>query len=83
MTNYKRKIEKDGVTIYLLYDEDERNEIEENICSRFPGMTKMVNKYAIKRELGDTELEKINLSEIDGYVFQGYNELIKELKRSE
>ncbi len=83
MTDYKRKIEKDGVTIYLLYDEDERNEIEEKICNCFPGMTKMVNEYAIKREFGDEELQNLDLNEIDGYIFQGYNELIKELKRSE
>lgn len=80
---YNRKIEENGVTIYLLYDEDERNEIEEKICNKFPEMTKMVNEYAIKRDLGEKELENIKLNNINGYVFQGYNDLIREIKENE
>lgn len=70
-----------GVTIYKLYDDEELPEIEEKICERFPSMSKIVNESAIRRELGEEELNIVDLNEVKGYIFKGFNKFLKEIKQ--
>ena len=68
------------LTIYKYYDEVEELKIDEEICERFPSMTPLINKVAIKKELGEEELNNHLVASFKKFVFKGLYSLINQLK---